>query len=388
MVNEKKILFVLVFVIGSVLLLSLTTNFTGYSVSDGNRDAHVTLSDVLPGEVTKGEIRLEVSTDTVSHGNVLATGEAASWISFIDENYAFVPNVETQIPFYVTVPQDTAPGTYQAKVALLAADSGEGGSILQNSIISYIPITIIVNSTVKNAELSIDSFNIYSAEESDDTVSFDASLSNKGNIGSTKDLQLEIYDAKGQLVGTQSIHSDFVAYEQKKIVSSFPQSFAEGKYYARLIVGDQIKNTSFSIVPQGSLKRKGEFLSLEASVSSDNLVTLTGYFKNTGEAVVDATFSGTVFQNGESIKHFETDAQTITPGEYTSFQYTYSEALSGSYVLDAEVESDNFVLAEQKKDFYSSHAISLETNVLVILGLVMLLLLVSHYMLSRRKESG
>ena len=384
--DEKKILLVLVFVIGAVVFLSFTPSFTGYSVSEDTGEPSVTLLHVLPGEITKGELDLEVNTDSVGYGTVLTTGEAGSWITFTDEKYAFLPELETKIPFYVTVPEGTEDGTYTAKIALLAADSGEEGSILQNSIVSYIPVTISVSSIQKSASLAVDSFTVYNAEESDDNVYFDAVVSNQGNVGDTQDIQIEIYDAEGTIVYTQTIHSSFVAYEQKDIMASFPEELDTGKYYARVLIGDASKSTSFSIVPEGSLKRKGEIIALDTAVTKDNLVTITAYFKNTGESVVDAHLSGTVSQNGETVESFESDSQVLGPEQYTRFSYSYSELLSGSYMVDAEIDYGNFVLAEQKKEFYSSHAVSLETNVIVILGLVMLLLLVSHYMLSRRKE--
>ena len=386
MVDEKNILLVLVFVVGAVILLSFDPHFTGYSVKEDAAELSVTLLQVLPGEITKGELELQVNTDSVGYGIVLATGEAGQWITFTDEKYVFLPGIKTKIPFYVTVPEGTKEGRYTAKIALLAADSGEEGSILQNSIVSYIPVTITVSSVQKSASLAVDSLTVYTAEESDENVYFETVVSNLGNVGDTQDIHLDIYDMQGTIVHTQVIHSSFVAYEQKEIMSSFPEGLSRGKYYARTVIGNTSKSTSFSIVPDGSLKRKGELLALDTTVSKDNLVTITAYFKNTGESVVHAQLSGTVSQNDETVERFESDSQVLAPEQYTRFMYSYSELLSGSYALDAEIDSDHFVLAEEKKEFYSSHAVSLETNVVVILGLVMLLLLVSHYMLSRRKE--
>ncbi|MSR85997.1 hypothetical protein EXS74_01220 [Candidatus Woesearchaeota archaeon] len=386
MVSEKNILVVLIFVIGAMLFLSLVPRFTGYTVSEKNGEASATLSDVLAGEPTKGKLQIEVTTDTLSYGKVIATGEAASWISFIAEKYAFIPDVETEIPFYVTVPQGTAEGTYEAKVALLSEDLGGDGSIIQDSIISYIPITITVTQEEKTGSIDIDSFTVYTTEENEEKVYYQVELSNDGNRGKEEDITIEIYDSKGAILSTETLSSKFLAYEEKSLVASFSQNLGQGKYYARMIIGDQTRSTSFSVVPEGSLKQKGELLSVAVDVQEDNLILISAYFKNTGESPIDATLDGTVFQNEEKVETFSTDSEVILPDQYEIFTYTYSELLSGAYTLDAEINSGNFVLAQEEEKFYSTDAVSLDSNVLVIFGLVMLLLLVSHYMLSRRKE--
>ena len=386
MVNEKKILVVLIFVIGAVLFLSFGPQLTGYTVSEKNGEPSATITNVVPGEPTKGELHIEVTTDTLSYGKVLATGEAASWISFIDEKYAFIPDVETKIPFYVTVPEGTAEGSYEAKVALLSEEGGEDSSIIQDSIISYIPITITVTQEETEGSIHIDSFTVYTTEENEKDVYFQAELSQDGNVGKEEEITIEIYDTEGTILATKSIPSQFLAYEQKTLIASFPQEFGQGKYYARIVTDDQTKSTSFSVVPEGSLKRKGELLSIAVDVQKDNLIMISAYFKNTGESPISATFDGVVSQNEEARQTFTTEPEVILPDQYTIFTYSYSELLSGAYSLDAEINSGNFVLAQEEQKFYSTDAVSLDSNVLVILGLVMMLLLVSHYMLSRRKE--
>lgn len=385
MVEEKKIFIMLLFVIAGVLILSFTPGFTGYSIYEGEEGTSIVLSSVLAGSTVRSELKLENNADTLSYGKILATGEAAAWIQFVSEEYAFLPGLPTEIPVYISIPEGTAEGEYHAKIALLAVENDKEQNILEDQIISYIPVTIIVNQEKLENDFRIDGFTVYDAEQRGN-IFFQVEISHLGNSPIQEDMTLSLYDNAGKLLFEQSFHPNFFAYEKKEFVSSFSTHLEEGKYYAKLHIDEESKSTDFRVVEDTSLKRKGELLYLETKVRDDHLVDVEAYFQNSGEGVEYVSLQGTVGHDDELVEEFQTDAQTVLPGDYTVFRYSYSDALQGAYLLDAEIASGNIVLAEKSVEFYSSDAISLESNVVVIISLVMLLLIVSHFMLSRRKN--
>ncbi len=383
MADEKKILIVFLFIVAGVLIVSFSPGFTGYSISEGKNSPSISITDAIAGTTLRSELALEVETDEVSYAKIMVTGEFADWIHFISEDYVFLPNQKSTIPIYITIPEETKEGEYKAKIALLSI--GDDGALLEDKIISYIPLSITITSEEKVNGFTINSFTLYDAE-STDSVYFQTTVENLGNTNQKGDMKLYVYNDKGVLVLEQSLSPSFLAFEKKNIVSSLSEKFPEGKYYAKLKIREESKSASFSVVEKESLKRKGELLYLETRIEEDNLLTIDAYFLNSGESVESLILKGVVSQNEEKEESFITEKQIVLPGEYKVFSYSYSKPFNGAYKLNIEIISDNVVLAEGSTDFYSSEAISLESNVIVIISLVMLLLIVTHFMLSRRKE--
>ncbi|MDP3728390.1 MAG: hypothetical protein Q8R18_02955 [bacterium] len=385
MVDEKKILLLLVFVIGAVVFVSFSPGLTGYSILQEKSDESVLVENALPGSTIRAELNLATNTDSLSYGKLLATGEASSWISFISEEYAFFPDMPTEIPIYISIPKDIEEGEYEAKIAVLAVSKDGEKSLLEDQIISYISIHIIVSNKEERNGFALENFTVYTTEQSGN-IYFQTEIKNKGNTIEKPEIIFSAYDTEGILVLEKTLTPSFLAYEEKELVSSFAEKLPLGKYYAKLQIGEESKSASFSIVEDNSLKRKGEIVYLENKIKKDNLVHIEVYFKNSGEGIEHATLSGEIFHNDEVVGTFQTEAQNILPGDYGIFKYSYAEALDGAYSLNAEIHSGNIVLAESNTEFYSSNAIRLESNVVIIISLVMLLLLVSHFMLSRRKQ--
>ena len=124
----------------------------------------------------------------------------------------------------------------------------------------------------------------------------------------------------------------------------------------------------------------------DIDVSMNDTVVVRSYFKNTGDSVVDVYMRGNITKKGESVHRFQTDSVKILPEEFYTFEYTYFGLEDGEYVLDTEFGDGNFILDDDERVFYSSDAISLETNFVIIFILIIFLLVISHYLLSRRKD--
>ncbi len=383
MIDEKKIILVLILVIGGVVILSLGDTLTGFSVNEGNTKVEVFVDNVLPGVLTKAELVFSMNTDTLSDIEVIVTGESSSWISLLQDRYGILPDTETTIPLYITVPEGTAPGEYNAKIAILSVNSEDDSSLLQESILSYIPIIIRVVDEEIGEGYKLKTFVAYDTEFGEKNY-FETNIENLVNTIQNEEIIIQVYNLNGEIVLESSFPTQFMALENKKIFSSF-DSLEEGQYYAKIIIDGQSKKDSFEILSKGELQKEGELLAIESVTQEEKLVKVYAYYKNTGESIQSIALHGDIIKQNKLVETFNTEEQIIPPGETKEFIYTYSRTLNGAYTLEAQFVENNIVLAQGETEFYSSNAITLESNIIVIISLIMLLLIVSHFMLSRRK---
>ena len=384
MVDEKKVLVGLFFLVLAIFVLSLNPNFTGYSIAENKVNPEVAISDALAGSTIKYTLPLELNTDTLAQGSILVTGDVKDWVSLVEESYVFLPGVDTDVPIYIHIPEGTTDGVYHAKLALLSEDDSGKSSALSQQIIFYIPITITVSTKVKEG-VSVQDFKVYDSEKSQN-VFFSATIQNEGNENIDPYVHISLYDQKGQKVAERVLKEHLVGYETLSLSSFFSEDLSQGDYSVQIAAEDATKTSTFSLVREGDAKKNGKIISSTVLVDTNSLVTSTVYFQNTGESVLSVALHGDISQNGESVQSFSTESQDVLPGAYATFRFAYTDTIEGKYTAHMEVGSDNVVLAEEDTDFYSSNAIGLETNVVVIFSLILLLLLVSHYMLSRRKN--
>lgn len=382
MVNDKRLFILILVFIGSIVILSFNQGFTGYSIYEGDEKISIEIDDALAGTTIRSELSFSSNTDSLSNGKIMVTGEAASWISLISEDYTFVPDYSTEIPIYIKIPEGTKEGKYEANIALLATN--EEGSILEDQLISYVPVSVSVSQKELTEDFVIKNFTVYDAQYGERPY-FKTVIESLGNKESNAKVSISIYDSKGILIFEDDLTAKFFSYEEKEIFSLIKEDLEKGKYYAKIKIGEESRSVSFSIVDEDSLKRSGELLYLETVTKEDDLVEIKAYFLNSGDNVEHVALIGEIKNNERIVEEFKTEDKIVAPGDYAIFSYSYSEPLSGAYSLEAGVGSKNVILAEKETKFYSQNAISLESNVVVIISLVMLLLLVSHFVLSRRK---
>jgi hypothetical protein len=382
--KEGVLLFMLML---GIVFFSFNSGFTGSAISEGVFEGSVVIDNAQEGITYADSFPLSLQSSDVIHLEISPTGEARSWIVLEDTSLMILPEVENEIPFRVVVPQGIEQGEYSAKLVLLYVDDpAKKGAVLNDQILEYVDVTIIVSGS-ENTGTFIESFVIFDTEEGQD-VDYLLRVQNTGNVEETKAVKLEVFDSSNRKVTEVAYNSPFYGYELKDLDATIISSLDQGEYTGRLEVGSKVLETAFTIQPESSFTRKGELLNLNVEVNEDNSVTIKGFFENKGESVLEAEMKGEIFFGEEEdlIHSFITPEAKVYPGDIYIFEEEYTDSIDGKYTLDVEVTSDQFVLDESQTVFYSTNAVSLGANFVVIFSLILFLLVISHHLLSRRKN--
>jgi hypothetical protein len=152
----------------------------------------------------------------------------------------------------------------------------------------------------------------------------------------------------------------------------------------RIRIDESEQSSKFSI--KENLITKGEIVYNDVEVVQDYNVHVVTYFKNTGEKIIEPSIKGVVQQEDIVVEEFKTDPQVILPGEYGMFEYTYSREVKGEYRLSLSGISGSVVLDDKEENFFSRGFLSLDSNVYILLAIVLFLLIALHYVFHRKKE--
>jgi len=377
---------VLSVVIGLIVIVSFSDGFTGFAVKDYNN--YLQYDNLIPGNTIKGEIVIDLEGEGIVKEVVEVEGSVKDWVVLESEEYVFVPSVQNKIPYKIVVPEDAEEGRYTLKFSVISVQDFEKDSILSSQVVSNMDVVLDVGGDESN-DFLISNFELYDLEEND-YIDFSLEIENNGNIEEEMDIKIVVLDLAGNYITEKSFNGKIYAYEEQEINYGFGGELEEGNYLADVYVkiGDLRKKTtdSFKVFKDGELSKKAQSLGTGVYVK-DNSIFVTTIVENSGEAVLDAYLSGKVGENT-----FSSESARILPGSYEIFEYHYTNVgEAGDYSLETEVYSDNVVLGQQETNFYVSDdgVVSLEMSFLTILVFIILALVVSHYVLTKRiKKNG
>tara|TARA_Y100000310_G_scaffold336868_1_gene422504 strand:- start:104 stop:1240 length:1137 start_codon:yes stop_codon:yes gene_type:complete len=376
MVREKHIIFGLCLVFVGIVMLSINPNLTGSVISEGERVEGLFLDKVLPGETVKSSVSLLFADDEIVRQEFYVSGGASNWISLEFDSVSILPNEIFDLPFYVNVPEGTDPGVYRAKIVLIKVQDLEEASILEDSVLDYVPITIKVSeNVVEGSEVTqVEAFN---AEESN-VFYASVDVNNLGNEEVSDSLYFVVQDSVGEIIHEEELSVPLLAFEEKELVYSVPFNLGIGSYSLSVNgVSD-----SFEVL-EGAVTKTGDILFTDVQVDRDRVAHVNVYFKNFGETVLPISVEGDVNE-----KEFRTEVSMILPGEYQVFEYEYALGEEENYILNVAALNNEIELAQESVTFYSPNAVSLETNFYVVFGLGIILLFVAHRVLRRRKRDS
>jgi ABC-type transport system involved in multi-copper enzyme maturation permease subunit len=382
MKGEKSIILTVIFILTAVIILSAVPSFTGYGVAEEDKQITIDFNDVNPGSTAQGMLRLELNNDNLIYGKLIIEGPEKEWVSLIEKDYVFLPGEKTEIPVYIHIPEGTEKGEYRAKMIVMSMGDTQEESVLKDQIIYYVLINIQVSSN-KIESVEVSSLTAHNAEP-DDRIYFKATIKNIGNQEATKRVDIEIFDSNGKLVKQDSINTELIAYEEQKLIYSLENDLEEGDYQMRIRIDESEQSSKFSI--KENLITKGEIVYNDVEVVQDYNVHVVTYFKNTGEKIIEPSIKGVVQQEDIVVEEFKTDPQVILPGEYGMFEYTYSREVKGEYRLSLSGISGSVVLDDKEENFFSRGFLSLDSNVYILLAIVLFLLIALHYVFHRKKE--
>jgi len=386
MKGAKKYIILLVIIFAAVVFLSFNPAFTGSSIKENTASDEMVVEDVLPGSTVKESFSLSFDDSNILEGNIQVSGGIEDWITIEEDEFKALPGVNYDFPITISIPEGTEPGEYKTNLIIFVS-SQAGSAILGDQTLKTFSFVVDVTNMPQEG-FKIRSFDVYNSEiDSDNYFSF--SIKNKGNKKLTETVLLEIYTDSKQKVHEEKVSIQLLPHEKKEIRQNFQKiDLATGNYFGKLIFLEENVVTDFTIYENGLLKKKGELLAAKTFMKDDNVVDVQAYFKNTGLGVLNAKMHTTFSLGGQIVQEFETQEMFIYPDENFLFEEFYTMNLDNKkYNVDIEIISENHVISEEKIVFYEPNAISLESNFYIIFALILFMLFVAHYLLSRGKRN-
>ena len=377
---EKRLFVFLGIVIGVIFLVSIGPGFTGFAVSDYNKV--IEYNDVQAGSTIKNELNVVVGGEGIVKELVEVGGEAADWVSLEQKSYVFVPGIVNHIPYTINIPKNVEEGMYKIIFSVISVEDFEKDSILKNQVLQNIEVLVYVGGDEKNG-VEVTGFDVFDSEIGDN-INFYLGLENQGNVEEDIEINFNVYEAEGVMVATKTFRGKLYAFEKQDIKYDFFSHLKEGDYILEAYVKSEhaIKKleADFSVFREGALLKKATILGSGVYIKN-NKVHVTSFVQNDGVAVLNAYMSGNLGK-----ENFFTEEENILPGDYEIFEYVIEAGDPGDYLLKSNVVYDGIVLEEQETYFYVSDdgVVSLEISFIAILLFVVLALVVSHYVLTKK----
>jgi hypothetical protein len=381
--KEKKVIVLLLMIFTAVIFISFNPSFTGSAISEEDSSDEIVIENALAGEEIKTQFFLTLQSKDLVNLEVLPSGEIKDWIT-LEEDYVMLPYQKNAISLSISVPEGTPEGNYKTKLILMYVEDLEEKSILEDQVLEYIHITVKVTGIEKEG-IELKEFEVYDIE-TDSEIDYSLVIKNEGNKETKKTVIIDVFDEEKERVSKTEFVSNIKAYETKNILQEIPTELEEGKYTAYAQVDEFVMISEFNIYQQGQIKKNGEILNSQVSLSEEGLFQTKSHFKNTGSSVLYTTMKGDITSEEELAHTFKTKEEKIYPNEIFFFEYEFGPLDGGEYEIDLEFTSENTVLDEKEATFYSTNVISLEANFVIIFALILFLLVVSHYLLSRKEN--
>lgn len=354
--NGTKLSAILALAIAVVLLFSsLAVDVHALGASP----AWLSFESVLPGGYAEASVLISNPRD--QSASVTATVKGSQWISATmaisnktsnrtenkTDNVMVLPAHGTaRLIVTVTPPADAEPGNYSANVVLstMAVTGGaSGGASSSLALRMAVPVTISVASNEQPScilgGVSIPDF------ERGESLQLRYAIKDDGNTRISPVGMLTVKDAEGSevyvaTVDVQGEQATLPTRTNEYLFVATP-SLAVGTYNARLSINQcgKARETTFSVVAPGTLKSSGSFtaLSSEENSTQDSILPVTADFRNSGERVVTAKFSGVVVKDGEVVKVLESDPLLVSPGKGVTFQSFFSPTAPGNYTVRGSI---------------------------------------------------
>lgn len=282
-----------------------------------------------------------------------STGETKSWVSFYEPDNLSKSIEQTSVKGMsrknivakIVVPKNASNKIYEGALVVSSMPSGTNLSGNYTSVSLNLPIMLYINVTGEQ----ILNLSVLSIDVDDVEVGFPLEirfhLKNTGNVVIIPYVRLILTKDNVYITSIDSI-SDPIQPENihTHILSINTTGFPAGDYIAHVNITLDNEtmyrgNVSFSLLPEGTFTRSGEFidLKLEGKIEEGNMIKIIATFRNTGEIETPAKLIGEVYRNGELIEVLESD-EIIVPKymeEELSIYYKIEE--NGSYLIKSYV---------------------------------------------------
>jgi len=142
------------------------------------------------------------------------------------------------------------------------------------------------------------------------------------------------------------------------------------------------KELDFSLMPVGTLTRKGEFkeIKYEGNPVVGKIIKISGTFVNTGEIPTKAVLKGEIYKGNDLIETFESEEFTVTVMGTENLIYYYKPASPGEYKIityivyeDKKTGEKELIIKVSEPGDSSPLSTALVIAAVIISGLVMAL---------------
>jgi hypothetical protein len=380
--NEKKAMVFLLIIFAAIVFLSFHPTLTGSSINEGQGRYEVSILNALAGTTVERSLNIQINSEQLVHQEMAVSGEAKEWIGFVQTEYLVPPSIEYEIPFFITIPEGTEPGEYDATIILLSVQEFDDGSVLSDEIIEYFDVKIQVGEE-ESKGVSLQNLIVYTSEKGEN-IFFESDIQNEGNRETEKEVIFRILQDE-EVLATETYDVSFYAQEYKTVSGQINTELNEGLYNVEVIMDNVKIVEDLKVVGEGELKKEGSILFSSVESSNSGLLTINTYFKNNGEGVIDSTMLGTILSEDQEIATFAVEVEGILPQDYAILTYSLTPKVQYSqYNYDLEIVSENVVLDKTDGTAYRKNAVALSSSFYVVFTLIMLLLFISHYLLSKR----
>lgn len=282
-------------------------------------------------------------------------GEAAPWLSIVD------PNDQTKVLDSVSapakdqgrvflrllVPADVPDGAYTGVVRVLTTidekntGGGSGASVNVGAEIS-VAFNLTGTQNISGSLMDVETGDV----ETGSPLRIKTTVRNSGNVQVKPQIDLQVLDLKGAILGTASFSDEVVHPDEIKILT--PEWDTTGQQTGERIARVSVKfgnadlgtrETHFNIVPLGTLTRAGELegLTLEGSPSVGSVVKVVAMFRNTGQIDARAQFLGEVFRDSVRIDAATSDELVVVPGDRLPLEIFVHVTQDGTYKVQGKV---------------------------------------------------
>ncbi|EHQ34315.1 COG1470 family protein [Methanoplanus limicola] len=282
--------------------------------------------------------------------DIMISGDAKEWIKIYEDtpdagepvNEIKIPGKNIKVKARISVPEDTANGMYRAEINFdtkspESSENTEVGAVLK------------VRATTK-VEIDVTGTEIISGEAdllriSDSEVNYpvpvEIMFQNTGNVVLAPGITIVISKEGKNIDTVRKTASEIKPGEKEKITVNWENNGLESGDYSAIVtvnIGDNEilrEETKFSLIPEGTLTRKGEFteINYEGKTVVGRILKISGTFVNTGEIPTKAVLKGEIYKDDELIDTFESDELTVTAMGTENLVYYYKPEISGEYKI-------------------------------------------------------
>lgn len=330
--------------------------------------------DTVRGSEYFQSIGIINSSDSDRSFSLEADGEISQWVSFVAnqdrtsslKSITTPGNSEGRALVRLQVPEDAANGSYRgvARIIRMSQQSSQEGTGSSIRVGAEIDITVKVIGTEEISgslvEVTVMDIELGSA------LRLNTIVHNSGNVRAKPEITLEILDDEGSVEGQVKFPHEQVIFSNEvgEVAHTWDAASLEvGDYVARVSVAFEeldlgTREVKFSILPPGTLTRKGELKRLVLEIAPDpgGLAKFKAFFLNTGEIDTRAKFIGELLQ-GERLINVVTSEEILVPiGEQAALDVFVRVGDGGEYTLrgktnyegkETEVKELNFTVPSQ-----------------------------------------